>query len=134
MIKNEQEIIETAKKAKKEKKIRKQIASRTKELLTYYSSADKDKIDAYRSLIEHLAFIDIMLVEFRENILTTGLYVEYQNGKNQSGIKKNDSVDLFKKWYSDRLTDSERVERLLGVEVESGSNELEEFLSRRKTR
>jgi len=121
-------------KAQKAKKRNKLVKKRTTELLTCYSEgADKSiktKINTYRSLIEHLAFIDVMLQEFQEDIVENGIKEEYQNGKNQSGLKKNDSVDLFKKWYSERLSDSERLKRLLSIDDEAIDDNADDFFDR----
>lgn len=119
---------------KNRKNIKKLINQRAKELKTFYKSADADKIQTYNAMIEHLAFIDVMLKVFQDNILEDGYLVEYQNGKNQWGKKKNESVDLFKKWYSDRLSDSEKLENLLKIETDESTDELDEFINRRKNK
>lgn len=112
--------------------IEKRVQKRTTELITLYSAESKDKIKTYRSLIEHLAFMDVMLQLYRQDIIENGYTVEYQNGKNQWGIKKNEAVDLFKKWYSERLTDSERLEKLITGVNENTPDEFDNFINRRK--
>jgi hypothetical protein len=126
-------------KIKKTEDLHKRIKKRTGELVACYSFAsadtkvDKDiikKIKTYRSLINHLAFIDVMLQEFQEDILAEGFQVKYMNGKNQWGYKRNESVDLFKKWYSDRLSDSERLKKLLAIEDAEFDDGFDEICNR----
>ena len=123
MIENEEN------KIKNTKKLRSRIKNRVTQLITYYNDAPKEKIDTYRSLIEHLAFIDVMLQVYQEDMLVNGYQVKYMNGKNQWGLKKNESVDLFKKWYSDRLSDSERLKRLLSVDDSGFDKEFDVFIN-----
>lgn len=131
------EIETSAEKALREKKAkdrRKKVEKRAIELLVLYSSAEKEKLQAYKSLIEHLAFIDVMIAEYREDILDEGFQTKYQNGKNQWGIRRSEAVDLFKKWYSERLSDSERLRVLLGVEGDAVDDDFDAFIAKQKNR
>lgn len=121
------------KKITKANERRKQVKKRTTELLSFYSSADVDKIKTYRSLIEHLAFVDVMLLEYQEDIIENGFQVEYQNGKNQWGLKRNEAVDLFKKWYSERLTDAGKLRGLLDLGDEIEDDDFDVFIRRKNS-
>ncbi len=120
---------EIEEKLKKQKKIRSRVKKRITELLTFYSDVPVKDIKIYRSLIEHLAFIDVMLQEYQEDILVNGFQVKYQNGRYQSGLKRNESVDLFKKWYSERLSDSERLKKLLYGEEKELDDGFDDFIN-----
>lgn len=128
----QRDALEIVEKTKKETRRRKLIKKRATELLALYSTMSPELIKSYKHLIEHLAFIDVMLLEFQEDILVEGFQVKYKNGKNQWGWKKNDSIDLFKKWYSERLSDSERLKRVLGLENSTLDDAFDDFLNRRE--
>lgn len=117
-------------KIKREKKLRSRMKKRTTELIACYSDAPVELINTYRSLIEHLAFIDVMLQEYQDDMLINGFQVKYKNGKNQYGMKRNESVDLFKKWYTDRLSDSERLKKLLALENKDVDDGFDEFFKK----
>lgn len=121
----------------KSKERKKLIKERYKKLLTFYSGlADVEKIKTYDSLILNLAFIDVMIDEFREDVSSEGYQAEYLNGKGQWGIKRSESVDLFKKWFSERLSDSERLRVLLGIDsdIPPADDEFAAYQKRRAER
>lgn len=116
-------------KLQRRKRIDSKVKKRITELLTLYADVPVQEIKIYRELIEHLAFVDVSLREFKEDILERGYQVKYQNGLHQSGWKRNESVDLYDKWLSNRLSNAERLKKLLYGEERQLDDGFNEFIN-----
>lgn len=116
-------------KLQRRKRIDSKVKKRITELLTLYADVPVQEIKIYRELIEHLAFVDVSLREFKEDILERGYQVKYQNGLHQSGWKRNESVDLYDKWLSNRLSNTERLKKLLYGEERQLDDGFDDFIN-----
>ena len=74
----------------KEKKIRKE----TKRLKAIFQDLDANKLETVDALIVRAAYITITLQELEAELNVTGWVEEYQNGRNQSGLKKSATAEV----------------------------------------
>ena len=77
-------------KAKKETRIRKE----KDRLFEIFKDLEENKLKTCRALIDRAAFITISLEELEEQLNKTGWVETYQNGENQSGMKKAAAADV----------------------------------------
>ena len=77
-------------KPKKETRIRREKAR----LLEIFQGLDANKLKTCAALIDRAAFITISLEDLEEQLNTTGWVETYQNGENQSGMKKAAAADV----------------------------------------
>lgn len=75
----------------KQKRIKKEI-TKLNGLLKNISSKKKKAVD---SLIKNAAFMVVTLEDLQEEINEKGVTEEYQNGANQSGVKKSSAVEVY---------------------------------------
>lgn len=91
----------------------------------------KEKKILCKPLIDNIAFNVIQTEELRELIKRDGYYETYQNGENQTGIKKSVASDLLvqiQKNYSMLLG---RLEEII-PDGTSGGDALEQFIRENK--
>ena len=74
----------------KEKKIKKE----TKRLKKIFADLDANKLKTVDALIARAAFITISLQELEEELNEHGWVEEYQNGRNQCGLKKSAAAEV----------------------------------------
>ena len=74
----------------KEKRIRKE----TRRLKTIFRDLEPNKLNTVDALIARAAFITISLQDLEEQLNQDGWVEEYQNGRNQSGLKKSAAADV----------------------------------------
>ena len=77
-------------KAKKETRIRKE----KDRLFEIFKDLEENKLKTCRALIDRAAFITISLEDLEEQLNKTGWVECYQNGENQSGMKKAAAADV----------------------------------------
>ncbi len=77
-------------KMSKENRIKKE----KKRLMEIFADLDENKLSAVQALIDRLAFITVNLQDLEEDLLRDGWVEEYQNGQNQSGMKKSAAADV----------------------------------------
>lgn len=77
-------------KAKKETRIRRE----KKRLLEIFKDLEENKLNTTIALIDRAAFITISLEDLEEQLNESGWVESYQNGENQSGIKKSAAADV----------------------------------------
>lgn len=74
----------------KEKRIRREIAR----LRKIFESLDPNKLQIVEPLIERAAYITVTLQEVEDQLNREGWVEKYQNGKNQSGLKKSAAAEV----------------------------------------
>ena len=74
----------------KEKKIRKE----TRRLKNIFEGLDDNKLETVDALIARAAFITVSLQELEEQLNVDGWVEEYQNGRNQCGLKKSAAAEV----------------------------------------
>lgn len=77
-------------KATRESRIRKE----RKRLLAIFADMDPNKLETVKALIDRVAFITINLQDLEADIIRDGWTEEYQNGREQSGMKKSAAADV----------------------------------------
>ena len=63
-------------------------------LLVIFKDLDENKRQTCAALIDRAAFITISLEDLEEQLNATGWVETYQNGENQSGVKKAAAADV----------------------------------------
>jgi len=63
-------------------------------LLDIFADLEPNKLSTCQALIDRAAFITISLQDLEEQLNATGWVEEYQNGENQSGLKKAAAADV----------------------------------------
>lgn len=97
MAKKDQEKIDLQKK-EKEKRIKKEITKLRKNWREKGKENDeqtKKILNFATPLIENLAFMTVTLEDLKDQINEEGCVVEYKNGANQYGTKKNPAVETY---------------------------------------
>ena len=79
-----------AKKATKETRIKRE----NKRLREIFKDLEPNKLKTCQALIDRAAFITISLQDLEEQLNETGWVEPYQNGENQSGLKKAAAADV----------------------------------------
>lgn len=70
------------------------IANEKKRLLDIFQDLEENKFQTCAALIDRAAFITISLQDLEEQLNLTGWVEPYQNGENQSGMKKAAAADV----------------------------------------
>ena len=78
--------------AKPKKSIR--VAKEKARLLEIFKDLEPNKLNTCHALIDRAAFITISLQDLEEMLNETGWVEPYQNGENQSGMKKSAAADV----------------------------------------
>lgn len=71
------------------------IKAEKKRLAKIFDKLPQNAASAAEKLIDNAAFMAVSLQELQEIINEKGYVEEYQNGANQSGIKKSSEVDIY---------------------------------------
>ena len=74
----------------KEKKIRKE----TKRLQEVFKDLEPNKLKTVDALIARAAYITVSLEELEDELNVNGWVEEYQNGRNQCGLKKSAAAEV----------------------------------------
>ncbi|MBO7275195.1 MAG: hypothetical protein J6V15_02360 [Clostridia bacterium] len=70
------------------------VAKEKKRLLEIFKDLEPNKLQTCLAAIDRLAFITVSLQDLEELLNETGWVEYYQNGENQSGIKKAAAADV----------------------------------------
>lgn len=77
---------------------KKSVSTRIKDekarLLQLFADADENKLDLARGLIERAAYITVNLQDLEVELSEKGWTEEYQNGKDQIGVKRSAAADV----------------------------------------
>ena len=71
------------------------IRAETKRLRAIFVNLPQDSAAVAEKLIENAAFMAVSLRELQTAINEKGYVEEYQNGANQSGVKKSSEVEVY---------------------------------------
>ena len=70
------------------------IAKEKRRLLKIFKDLEPNKLNTCKALINRAAFITVSLEDLEEQLNETGWVEVYQNGENQSGLKKAAAADV----------------------------------------
>lgn len=70
------------------------VAKEKKRLLDIFKDLEPNKLQTCYALIDRAAFITVSLQELEEQLNESGWVEYYQNGENQSGMKKAAAADV----------------------------------------
>lgn len=70
------------------------VAKEKARLLEIFKDLELNKLNTCHALIDRAAFITISLQDLEEMLNETGWVEPYQNGENQSGMKKSAAADV----------------------------------------
>lgn len=73
------------------------IKKEQKRLQEIFKNLDTNKKKGVEKLIEDAAFMAVTLEETRQIIARDGIVETYQNGANQTGVKKSSAVEVYDK-------------------------------------
>lgn len=73
------------------------IKKEQKRLQDIFKNLDTNKKKGVEKLIEDAAFMAVTLEETRQIIARDGIVETYQNGANQTGVKKSSAVEVYDK-------------------------------------
>lgn len=71
------------------------IKSENRRLTAIFKNLPEDSKKFARELIANAAFMAVTLRDLQEQIIILGYSEEYQNGENQSGLKKRPEVEIY---------------------------------------
>ncbi len=72
----------------------KQIQKETRRLKAVFKDLDPNKLKTVDALIARAAYITVSLQELEEQLNRDGWVEEYQNGRNQCGLKKSAAAEV----------------------------------------
>lgn len=131
MEKKKEETTDLQKK-EKEKRIKKEIARLRKnwhEKGKQIDEVTKKMLDFAEPLIKNLAFMTVTMADLKDQINEEGCVVEYKNGENQYGTKKNPAVEtynaMFKNYTAAYKTLADMIPK--PEEYEKRDDEVDEF-------
>lgn len=121
--------------AKKEELSREdRIKKEYEKLNKIYKNIDPDKKKVVDKLIGNSAFMAVTLEDLQEIITEKGCTEIYQNGANQSGVKKSSEVEVYNSMIKNYASIVKQLTDLLGKdepETEKEEDELENFANNR---
>lgn len=109
-----------------------EVKKKSKELLKLkriFKDIDPGKQSTVEKLISNAAFMAESLDCLQEIIREKGFTEEYQNGANQSGIKKCSEVEIYNTMIKNYSSVIKQLVDLLPDGEKSGGDELLDFLS-----
>lgn len=98
--------------------------SKTKEDIKALTGSKRERAE---KLVNKLDFMETQLRNLQKTIRKNGWVEEYQNGANQSGIKKSSEGEVYNTLIKNYTNALKQLEQLLGGV--SGEDELEQFLN-----
>lgn len=108
-------------------KQRKELIEQEYERITKAVKVERATLE---KLFREAAFMAVTLDETRQIINRDGITETYQNGANQSGVKKSAAVEVYDKMVNTYAKVIAQISRELPSEEEEAGNELMEFLKR----
>lgn len=97
----------------KEKRIKTEISR----LNTLLRNLDAKKKKAVSSLIKNAAFMAVTLEDLQKEINLNGVTETYQNGANQSGVKKSSAVEVYNTMIKNHVAVMKQLTDLLPKEA-----------------
>ncbi len=94
-----------------------------------FKDIEPNKRQTVEKLIANAAFMAESLDELQEVIREKGFVEEYQNGANQSGIKKCSEVEIYNTMIKNYSSIVKQLIDLLPGDSKSGGDELLDFIS-----
>ena len=112
-------------KIKKEsiKKREKRIKNRAITLLSCFSDVPADKLKYFRQYIDDIAGLDVIIQDFKDDFIKKGIKEEYKNGRFQSGLRVNPSIQSFESCQKTRAVLMEKLKNLI---YDDGSRNLDD--------
>lgn len=71
------------------------VKAEMRRLLKIFDGADANKLAVVKPLIERMAYTTISLADLEVQLTECGWVEEYQNGREQSGLKKSAAADCY---------------------------------------
>ena len=96
-----------------------------------FKDIEPGKMKTVEKLISNAAFMAESLDELQEVIREKGFVEEYQNGANQSGIKKCSEVEIYNTMIKNYSSIIKQLIDLLPNESKSSGDELLDFIHRK---
>jgi hypothetical protein len=75
-------------------KVETRIKKEKARLLAIFKGLEQNKLQTCHAIIDRAAFITVSLQDLEETLNETGWVEPYQNGENQSGMKKSAAADV----------------------------------------
>ena len=94
-----------------------------------FKDIEPGKRQTVEKLISNAAFMAESLDELQEIIREKGFVEEYQNGANQSGVKKCSEVEIYNTMIKNYSSIIKQLVDLLPNDARSGGDELLDFIS-----
>lgn len=105
----------------------KSIQKEKKKLKELIKTLPEEIQKANEPLIENLAFTIVMISDLKQEILTSGVREEYQNGENQKGYKESTYVKTYNTMIKNYITMMKTLNSILqNIDIDN-EDELEEF-------
>lgn len=92
------------------------IKAEYERLLAVYKKAPKGKLSLARKLISRAAFLAVTIDNLEKEITRNGYEEEYQNGANQSGMKKSVAADLHVSYTKNLLAMMKQLNDMFDVQ------------------
>lgn len=111
---------------------RERIEAEKKRLIRVFMKVGVKEKKAVSELVANAAFMSVTLQDLQESINKEGTVVEYQNGENQWGTKKNPDVETYNTMIKNYTMIIKQLTDLLPKgEPPKGKDEFEKFVDDR---
>lgn len=110
----------------------KKTSKELKKLKKIFKDIEPAKQQTVEKLISNAAFMAESLDELQAIIREKGFTEEYQNGANQSGVKKCSEVEIYNTMIKNYSSIIKQLVDLLPGDAGSGGDELLDFIGGRK--
>lgn len=104
-----------------------EIKAEYNRLMALFKSAPKEKLALARKLISRAAFLSVMLDGIENDIDENGYEQEYQNGANQSGMKKSAAAELHVTYSKNLFAVMKQLDDMLDIKGTGGGDSFENF-------
>jgi predicted transcriptional regulator len=95
----------------------KRIKTEVSRLNSLLKNLDAKKKKAVSSLIKNAAFMAVTLEDLQEEINRNGVTETYQNGANQSGVKKSSAVEVYNTMIKNHVQVMKQLTELMPKDV-----------------
>ncbi len=93
------------------------IKKERSKLFKQFNKIEKKKLKIVEKLIDNAAFMAVMLEDIQQRINENGYMIEYKNGENQYGTKKNPEIEIYNQTISNYSKTIKQLSDLLPVEI-----------------
>lgn len=93
------------------------IRKERSKLFKQFNKIEKKKLKIVEKLIDNAAFMAVMLEDIQQRINENGYMIEYKNGENQYGTKKNPEIEIYNQTISNYSKTIKQLSDLLPVEI-----------------